>query len=119
MAYFPRVGTELSTEANVRFSNPEHDRPAFVKRFENGSREARFRTPAATVDFVVTFIGPAVDTTVMMAFFNTYGVVEPFTIIHPRLGTVTGYLKLTRHKIEDAVKGSPHWSRIEIPIEGV
>lgn len=118
MANFPRVGIELSTQANVRFSNPEHDRPAFLHRFENGWREARFRTPTGTIDFAVTFIGPESDTAVMIDFFNTYGVVVPFTIAHPRLGTGNAYLKLTKHRIEDFVKGTPFWSRIEIPIEG-
>jgi hypothetical protein len=118
MPNFPRVGFELSTQANVRLSTPEHDRPAFLHRFENGSREARFRTSHGTVDFVVTFIGPEPDTAVMIEFFDTVGVVVPFTIIHPRLGSGNAYLKLTRHRIEDFVKGTPFWSRIEIPIEG-
>ena len=118
MAYFPRVGIELSTQVNIRFSKPEFDRPAFVRRFENGWREARFRTSAGTIDFVVTFTGPEPDTAVMIEFFNAHGVVAPFTIVHPRLGTGNAYLKLTKHQIEDFVKGTPHWSKIEIPIEG-
>jgi hypothetical protein len=118
MANFPRAGVELSTDASIRFSKPRHIRPAFVRRFENGSREARFRTAAGTVDFTVTFIGPEPDTAVMIEFFETYGVVEPFTIVHPRLGSGEAFLKLTEHEPEDVVKGVPFWSRIEIPIEG-
>jgi hypothetical protein len=118
MAYFPRVGIELSAEANVRFSNPEHDRPAFVRRFENGWDEARFRTPTGTIDFTITFTGPEPDTAVMIDFFNEFGVVVPFTVVHPRLGSGNAKLKLTRHPIEDVVKGTPFWSRIEIPIVG-
>lgn len=118
MEYFPRVGIELSTEAVLRFSKPKNIRPAFVRRFENGSREGRFRTAARTLDFLVSFTGPEGDVAVMDEFFNTHGVVVPFTIVHPRLGIGNAFLKLIEHEFQDVVRGTPWWSSVEIPIEG-
>lgn len=120
MAYFPRVGIELSAEANVRFlAGPiTHKRPAHVVRFDGGASSGRFSTPARTLDFVVVFTGPTADMAVMDAFFNDHGVVVPFTIVHPKLGTGNAKLKLKDHQIEP-VTGGETWWRIEIPIEGL
>jgi len=70
------------------------------------------------MDFIVTFTGPEPDTAIMDEFFNDHGVVVPFTIIHSRLGTGSAWLKLQDHEFQDVVQGTPHWTLIEIPIEG-
>ncbi len=121
MPYFPRVGVELSADANVRFLVPgtTHQRPAIVQRYENGSRSSRFRTPAGTVDFSIIFEGPEPDLAVVIDFLENCGVVVPFTVEHPVRGTMTKcYLKQQSHTIEPMVNAAIPWSRMTIPIEG-
>jgi hypothetical protein len=120
MAYFPRVGVELSTQARLSFLRAPltHDRPAHMVRFANGAKSGRFKTPARTLNFTIIFDGPAADMAVMDAFFNDYGVIVPFTVDHPHLGEGLCYLVLQKHQIEPVVAGDPVWYRIEIPIEG-
>jgi hypothetical protein len=121
MAYFPRVGTELSSESVLRFLVPgtTHNRPAIIQRYEDGSRSARFRTPAGTIDFTIDFTGPEADVAVLVDFFEEYGVVNPFTVEHPTRGTMTRcYLKQQAHPVEPFVNAELPWSHIVIPIEG-
>lgn len=121
MAYFPRVSEELSAEASLRFLIPgtSHLRPAYIHRFEDGSRSARFRTPAGTHDFSIEFVGPEADVAVMNDFFEEHGIVVPFTVEHPTRGTMTKcYLKQQKHDFEPVVNGPTPWTRIMVPIEG-
>lgn len=118
MAYFPRKGTELSANAEVRFLEGSNDRPAVVHRMEDGWREGRFLSEGSTHPFTVVFRGPKADFDVMDAFFESHGTVVEFDVVHPDLGTGTGYLTQTRHSFRKIVSGNPAWFEMEIPIEG-
>ena len=120
MAYSPRVGTEFSSAANVRFlaAPIEHDRPAHVVRFENGSKSGRFSTSGPAYNFTIICHLNAADLAVLTDFAAVNGVVTPFTVDHPQLGEGTCYLKLTRHELVPVVGGNPVWYRVEVPVEG-
>jgi hypothetical protein len=118
METFPRKGVELSANCELLFNDAEYDRPAHVVRFENGSREARFRTAAGAFNFSVAFTGDDNDFQVMMDFIDIHGVVTPFTLVHPDYGTGTANFRDQKIPIAKVVRGNPRWRRIEIAIEG-
>jgi hypothetical protein len=117
METFPRKGVELSTDCELRFVASSHIRPAIVVRFENGSREARFRTSKGMKSFTAIFVGSGDDFGAMTDFIEAHGVVTSFTIVHPDFGTGVGNLRNTEHPIEKVVSGELSWFRMEIPIE--
>lgn len=119
MAYFPRIGIELSSDSELLFTDAEMDRPSLIVRFENNFREGRFRTPGPTYNFVVTIRCNETDFNVLMAFIELHGAVTPFTLVHPDYGEGTAFLALAKQKIRKIVRGKPglRWFELEIPIE--
>lgn len=119
METFPRRGIELSTSCEVLFPRATHRRPAIQKRFENGSRSARFTSQRPLYTFVVTFKGAGDDFGTMLDFINEHGIVVPFEIHHPDLGTGTATFTQIDHDMEKVVRGNPPLYALEIPVEAV
>lgn len=121
MAYFPRVGVEFSSSANVRFlaAPLKHIRPAHRVRYSDGTPAGRFSTPGPTIDFTIVCRLAAVDLAVLTGFFSTYGVVTPFTVDHPQLGEGNCLLKQTEHELKPIIAGDPVWYLVEVPVEGI
>lgn len=116
MATFPRKGVELSTNCELLFDDARYHRPAIVTEFENGAREARFRTATGTYEFDITFTGDDNDFNVMMAFIETHGNVVTFTLVHPDYGTGTAYIVDETVSIQKVVRGNPRWRRIQLTV---
>lgn len=125
MEIFPRRGIELSEGCGVLHGKARHIRPTITRRFENGSKESRFRTEKGYYQFEVTVTAPSGmpdDFGTILDFIERHGTVTPFTIEHPDYGTGTATLLQAEHDIErviSGVAGHPSLFRIVIPVEAV